>query len=313
MKKLKGPDLKMPELKVPDFLADLYYDLRDRRLLPLVALAVVAIAAVPFLLGGEVEQPTLQPAGAAALGASPEKTSKLTVVEATPGLRDYRKRLRGRSPTDPFLQRYTEPAGGSAAGSLGDASSSSGSSPSGTFSEESITTEVETGGSSNDGGSSNGSDGSPPNNGQTQGVHLFEFVLDVQISHTEATADGGQKMSDPELRHRVRSLTQLPGKKTPVVTSMSINLHTGKVVWLVSNEVQSLDGEFDCVARTPNGTCELLEIEPGFPLELVYGPDKVLYRIKVTNIDTIWAGKAGDQRSSRADFAVPHGTVPSMP
>ena len=42
----------MPELKVPDFLRDLYYDLRDRRLLPLVALVIVAIVAVPFLLGG---------------------------------------------------------------------------------------------------------------------------------------------------------------------------------------------------------------------------------------------------------------------
>ncbi|HEY8816805.1 MAG TPA: hypothetical protein VIP57_17130, partial [Candidatus Dormibacteraeota bacterium] len=111
MKKPKGPELKMPEVKAPDFLADLYYDLRDRRLLPLVALVVVAIAAVPFLLGGEVEQPTLPPPGAVALGSSGEKTSRLTVVEATPGLRDYRKRLRGRSPTDPFLQRYTEPAG----------------------------------------------------------------------------------------------------------------------------------------------------------------------------------------------------------
>jgi hypothetical protein len=316
MKKPKGPELKMPELKAPDFLADLYYDLRDRRLLPLVALVVVAIAAVPFLLGGEVEQPPLPESGAAAFGSPAEKTSKLTVVEATPGLRDYRKRLRGRVATDPFKQRYAEPAGGSAASSPAEGLSES-SSPT---SSESVTTEsstgaeVETGGGSpNGGGSSNGSGGNPPGTSQTQGVRLFEFVLDVQISHTETTADGGQKMGEPEVRQHVRSLTQLPGKKTPVVTSMSINLHTGKVVWLVSNDVQSLKGEFDCVARTPSGTCELLEIEPGFPLELVYGPSKVLYRIKVTNIDTVWAGKAGDQRSSRADFSVPSGTAPSMP
>jgi hypothetical protein len=311
MKKLKGPELKMPELKVPDFLADLYYDLRDRRLLPLVALVVVAIAAVPFLLGGDAEQPTLPAAGTAALGSSPEKTSKLTVVEATPGLRDYRKRLRGRVATDPFVQRYTQPAGGSAGNSPGEGSSSA-------PGEESVTTEgtavevEETGGGSSNGGSSNGPGGSPPGSGQTE-VPLYEFVLDVQISHSEATADGGRQMGDPEVRHHVRSRTQLPGKKTPVVTSMSINLHTGKVAWLVSDDVQSLEGEFDCVARTPNGTCELLEIEPGFPLELAYGPDKVLYRIKVTNIDAVRAGKVGDQSSSRADFSLPGGTVASAP
>ena len=61
----------MPELKAPDFLADLYYDLRDRRLLPLIAVVVVAIVAVPFLLGElRSRQPTLPPTGAAALAAA---------------------------------------------------------------------------------------------------------------------------------------------------------------------------------------------------------------------------------------------------
>jgi hypothetical protein len=315
MKRLKkGPELKMPELKVPAALADLYYDLRDRRLLPLLALVLVAIVAVPFLLGGEVEQPALPAAGAATLGSPTGKTSKLTVVEATPGLRDYRKRLRGRVATDPFKQRYTEPVGASASSSSGGDASSSAGEESLTTESSSTTVEVETGGGSSGGdGSSNGSGGNPPDKGQAQGVRLFEFVLDVQISHTEATADGSQKMSEPEVRHNVHSLTQLPGKKAPVVTSMSVNLHTGKVVWLVSNEVESLDGDFDCVARTPNGTCELLEIEPGFPLELVYGPDEVRYRIKVTDIGTVWAGKAGDRRSSRADFAVPSGSALPAP
>jgi len=319
MKRFKGPELKMPELKVPSFLADLYYDLRDRRLLPLVALVVVATLAVPFLMGSDSEGvPALSAGGTAALESSPEKTSKLTVVEATPGLRDYRKRLRGRVATDPFKQLYTEPAGGSAtSSSAGGSSSSESSSSSSTASgEESVTTEsttveVETGGSSHGGGSSNGSGGSPPSS--AQGARLFEFVLDVQISHTETTPDGGQKMGEPEVRHRVRSLTQLPDKKAPVVTTMGPNLHTGKIVWLVSNDVGSLDGEFKCVARTPTGTCELLEIEPGFPLELVYGPDKVLYRIKVTNIDTVWAGKVGDASGSSGDIAVPTHTALSTP
>ena len=64
----KGPDLKLPSfsslrrskgggegggsgLQAPDFLSDLYYDLRERRLLPVILLVVVAIVAVPFLLG----------------------------------------------------------------------------------------------------------------------------------------------------------------------------------------------------------------------------------------------------------------------
>ncbi len=104
VKRLKGPDLKMPDVKAPAFLADLYYDLRDRRLLPLLALVLVAIVATPFLLGQKSET-TLPPAAEGAISALRETsvppTSKLTVVEAKPGLRDYRKRLKGPHPDRP--------------------------------------------------------------------------------------------------------------------------------------------------------------------------------------------------------------------
>ena len=50
-----GPELKMPDMKVPKGVSDFYQDLRDRRLLPVIALVVVAIVAVPFLLGDSQE------------------------------------------------------------------------------------------------------------------------------------------------------------------------------------------------------------------------------------------------------------------
>jgi hypothetical protein len=306
----KGPELKMPEFKKPDLkvpgpLADFYYDLRDRRLLPVLALVLVAIVATPILLGGKSEPVALPPAASAALEATPEKTSKLTVVEATPGLREYSKRLKDRTPSDPFRQQYTGAPGGGGSSSSGSAEGSS-SSSSTTFSEttESTTVEVETGGGGGSGGgggnggggSGNGSGSgapSPPN----AGVRLFEFVFDVQISHAEPIPDGSQKMSEPQVRKHVKTLTQLPGKKTPVVTIGGYNLHNGKVFLLVSDEVRSLDGEFTCATRPPSGLCELLELEPGFPLELTYGPEKVAYRIKITDVGTVWTGKAGDGRS----------------
>jgi hypothetical protein len=314
----KGPELKMPELKKPDLkvpgrLADFYYDLRDRRLLPVLALVVVAIVATPILLGNKSEPVALPPAASAVLESAPGSTSKLTVVEATPGLREYRKRLKARSPSDPFVPQYTgAPGGGSASASGG--SAEGGSSPSSTtFSEttESTTIEVETGGGGGSGGaggnSGGGSGGGAPN--PQNGVRLFEFVFDVQISHAEPTPDGAQKMSAPLVRKQVKTLTQLPGKKTPVVTIGGYNLHNGKVFLLVSDEVRSLDGEFTCATRPPSGLCELVELEPGFPLELTYGPEKVAYRIKITDVGTVWTGKAGDKgsqaSSSRSRFSGP--------
>ena len=95
----------------------------------------------------------------------------------------------------------------------------------------------------------------------------------------------------------MKTLAQLPGKKLTVATVGGINFHTGKMYFLVADGVHSLGGDFRCVARAPGELCELLEIEAGFPLELTYGPNKVLYRIKVTGVRAVWAGKPGDQRS----------------
>jgi hypothetical protein len=296
MRKLKGPELRMPELKLPAFFANLYYDLRDRRLLPFIALVVVAIAAVPFLLGSKPEsvQPPVEGA-VAGVESTPERTTRLTVVEATPGLRDYRKRLGDRTPTNPFKQRYTSLPGAAQVESVESGSGGGG----GGSSAVTVTEDGATGGAENAPSGGSGSNGA---GGEAQAPRLIEFIIDVQISHEETSADGGQRMSEPEVRRRVPPLVQLPSKKTPVVTTGGVNLRNGKVVFLVSDDVESLDGDFNCMARTPTGICELLEVEPGFPLELVYGPDKVLYRIKVTKIDAVWAGRVGGSRSSRAAF-----------
>lgn len=311
MKRLKkGPELKMPELKTPAFLTDLYNDLRDRRLLPFVALAVVAIAAVPFLLGGKSEEQNAPDTGGGLAALGSEKTSKLTVVEAAPGLRNYRKRLAHRTPTNPFKQRYTGlPASAKVEGTQSSSEGSSSSGGEATVLSETSTTEVtetgSSGGGSSEGGSGSNGGGPPsaaPPKSDSGGLRIFEYVFDLQIVHTETTGDGGRKMSDPEARRHVKTLTQLPGKKVAVATVAGINFHTGKIYFLVAREVHSLGGEFHCVTRATGKLCELLEIEPGFPLELTFGPNKALYRIKVIGIHAVWAGKAGDKRSTRAGF-----------
>lgn len=303
MKRL-GPELKMPDLKglkgmnAPAWLADLYWDMRDRRLLPLVALVVVAIAAVPFLLGSSEEE-ALPPvaedvaAGEAAIGAEP---TQLTVVEAKPGLRDYKKRLKRRSPTDPFVPKYTSLPGSAKVESTVAESD-------GGLGTSTITTETEgsggsTGGSAPSSSGESGGSGGGAADGGTKPPRLIAFVVDVQISRSEETADGGRKMSDPKVHRKVKPFVQLPGKKAPVVTTMGVNLRTATVMFLISDEARSLDGEFDCTARTPDGLCELLEVEPGFPFDVVHGPNNVRYRFKVTKVGAVWDGRVGDKRRS---------------
>jgi hypothetical protein len=312
MKRLKGPELKMPELKAPAFLADLYYDLRDRRLLPLIALVVVAIVATPLLLGQKSET-ELPPAAAGAIAALQEtsgRTSALTVVEAKPGLRDYRKRLRGRKPVDPFRQ-----LGGSAGGGGGSSATSSeslttsstttttesSSATSGSTatspapSESTTTPPAKQGGSGHEGGSDGGAPSTGGNSGGDSAKHpqatLYSFAIDVTIVHSSGSKAGGdKKTSEPETRTRVLPTTSLPGEKKQVVTYMGLSPKTRKPLFLVSTDVTGVFGEGKCVAGS--GSCQLIELEPGFPEVFEYGEDGDRYSIKVTDIEFVVTGHA---------------------
>ena len=291
MKRPKGPQLKKPELKAPDFLVDLYYDLRDRRLLPLIALVLVAIVATPFLLGRQAETtslPVTPPAIQALKDASgSEASATLTVVEAQPGLRDYRKRLRGREPLDPFRSLGKPSLKGARLGKGAGKSSSSKSSftststtvkktktKEGTKTTETTTTTTGSGDGAKQDGKGGGGDakGDGKDGGKTS-----IYTIDVQISI------GGQAgaTAKPSQRLDVEPLTPLPGDETPVVTYLGANPEGNRAVFTVSRDVTSVYGEVKCVAGTD--TCEVLELEPGFPVTFVYGPDQTRYRIKLLN------------------------------
>lgn len=285
MKRLKaGPELKMPDLKVPGFLVDLYWDLRDRRLLPLVGLAIVAIVAVPFLLGGGSESESTP--GVSSLGPAPSpesRSARLSVVQAKPGLRAPGKRLRNDHPTDPFAQRYTSPdlkgaklGGGeeSAAGSTSSTSTST--STTVTKTSSSGTTEVPT-----------ETSGSPAVPGVPH-LTLYAPAIDVKTVRTETKPDGTKQTSDPVIRHRVIPPAALPSEKEQTVTYMGISSKTEAAMLLISDAVTAVFGEAKCLSG--ESVCQLIEVEPGMPMTFVYGPDSVRYKITVLKLEPVVAG-----------------------
>jgi hypothetical protein len=283
MKRLKGPELKMPEMKVPPFLSDLYWDLRDRRLLPLVALAIVAIIAVPILLGGKSgagSSPnalTITPPATATGGSS---SSKLVAVKANPGLRNYHKRLSHRSPTDPFKQRYTAPQVAELAGEEGSSTSSTSTSTS-----TSSTTEGGGGSTTHVGSETSESGGAPP----AGGLRLYTFAADVKIVRSETKPDGTVVHGEPTVRHRVVAPAPLPDEKTSVVAYMGMDKNH-KPLLLVSDAVTGVFGEGKCLSGA--STCQLLEVETGMPVTFVYGEGgNVRYKITVLKVEPVHVGK----------------------
>lgn len=275
MKRL-GPELKKPDMKVPTFVEDIYWDLRERRLLPLVALIAVAIVATPFLLGADSKAPPAASATAAGASAAQlDDGSKLTVVQATPGLRDYRKRLSDRDPNNPFKQRYLAPVtddtklnpetGGSSETTVPVESEDSGGHP--------VTAPSES---------------SPGGSGENPKLRLFAFAIKVSV-----TKSGGKDATSQEkerwVRDRVLPRTPLPGEKAPVVTYMGPSENGQKALLLVSTKVESVFGEIHCVTPTED-ICQLVEVEPGFPVTFVYGGNEVHYTVNVIKIEPVLLG-----------------------
>lgn len=296
-----GPELKMPDLKsvkVPPVLQDLYQDLRDRRLLPLIALILVAIVATPFLLGsGKDMEEEAAPSPSVSLEASAPSAAgdSLTVVQAEPGLRDYHKRLRHRRAKNPFKPHYTGPV---LAGTQLNAPPEPISASSGTTSESSSSVTVESGSNPTSGstpapsgGAPAGSGGGNGGGGETTGsgkLTFYAFAIDVKITKTTTEPDGRKSKPEEIERERVLPPTALPGEKTQVVTYMGISPKTKKPLLLVSEEVESVFGETDCLAG--NGRCQLIEVEPNMPVTFVYGESKARYKIVVQKIYAVPTG-----------------------
>lgn len=319
MKRLKPPQLKRPEFKLPLVLSDLYWDLRDRHLLPLVGLLLVAIIAAPFLLGGGGDSPPVTTAPEVSSGAA-QGSATLAVLPAEPGLREPSKRLAGRRSKDPFKQHYTAPvlkpgavpvseaesattsttttttttgeapAKTSSTGastpsapqpvrSQPSASSESGQSPTGANPGSGAGT-GEHGG--NSAGSGNG-DAVPPG-----GLTYYTFAVDLQITQAKTKPDGSTETGEPRIRKEVQPPTALPGEKAPVITYMGAGSKTHNPLFLISTEVTAVFGEGKCVAGT--STCQLIELEPGFPVTFVYGPNQVRYKVNVIKVVPVITG-----------------------
>ncbi|HEX5609937.1 MAG TPA: hypothetical protein VFX45_07585 [Solirubrobacterales bacterium] len=270
----KGPELKLSELKkikVPGFAEDIYYDLKERHLLPIVALLVIGIIAAPILIGGsggdsgeaEAEAP------AAGISSSAAESAQL-VAKSAPGLRDYRRRLNHLQPKDPFIQKFKEKEKDAGGGSAEGATESS---EGGAGSEEVFPTEP-------GGAETGGEEGAP----DEDGLRYFSFAIDVRI--TGGGQDGPRKST---VRRNLPELTMLPSRDTPAIVYMGSTKDGKKAVMTVSSDVQSIFGDAKCALGSER--CELLVMEEGLPETFVYGGAGRTYKIELLKIHLVESDK----------------------
>ncbi|MDX6602180.1 MAG: hypothetical protein QOF13_1382 [Solirubrobacterales bacterium] len=267
----KGPELKAPDLKVPDFLLDIYYDLRERHLLPLVAILIAALVAVPFLLGGgSSESEPGASEGAIATPSAALPTSKLLVAKSAPGLRDYRRRLANEHAKDPFVQQYSNEGGGESGGAEG--------APGG-GEESSVTVEPSEPSTGTTEGAQPAEEGNgePPEGGQ---LKYYSWAIDVRV--TPVSSGKGKDKPQASVRHDLPDMTMLPSRDVPALTFIGVTKDAKRAVMLVSDKVTGLFGDGICIVGSE--ACQLIALEPGLPETVVYGANSRTYRIELLKL-----------------------------
>lgn len=285
----KGPEIKLSALKVPGPIQDVYYDLKDRHLLPLAVLLLLAIVIVPFALSKSSSGPTtgaaVESPAAATSSATASSSGGVLVAKSAPGLRDYKRRLGHLKSKNPFRQQYQvkEPSEGGSTSSEGGG-------------ETTTTPETET-------STSGGSSGEHSGTG-TSHIVYFSYAIDVRVTSGGAqnSASGGSETKtdkNVQVRHNLPELTKLPNRETPALIYMGSTKDGKKALMLVSSGVSAIFGDALCVLGSTS--CELLALEVGAPETIVYGPSSRTYKIELLKIRLLETSKL-----NRAPLGKPH-------
>jgi hypothetical protein len=304
----KGPEIKLSELKVPDFVYDLYHDLKERHLLPLVVILLVAMVAVPIYLESSKQSSDQEPDAAlpeTATASTAGGEEALVVSRTEPGLREIHRRFKHYRALDPFAEKGAEaaPQEGSEVSSASAESSAaeeppveatviggeSSAAPPVEYSPPaeapSVPVEAPTVPTAPE---SQNSDGSPS---RTRYASNSIDVRIVSVPHSSQANARSKKKQKPkaEVRRNLPELTMLPARATPAVAFMGTSGDGRKALFLVSSDVVSIFGEGSCVIGSQ--TCQLLALEPNLPETFVYGPQEHTYRIELLKISRTLGAK----------------------
>jgi hypothetical protein len=277
----KGPVIKLSDLKMPDFLRDLYYDLRERHLLPLVALLAVAIVAVPIALSQSSGSEGSDEEVAAAIASVGGGQSGILAAKSTPGLREFHRRLDHLHAKDPFRVQSSdegEPPSSGAEENEAAPSESGGSSSSVPLESPppSLTTPSEGGAEPTPG----------PGN-----LTYYSYAVDVRVvsGGTQEGGSGNDSSGQSSVRRNLPELTMLPSRDTPAAIYMGSTKDGKKALMLISSDVQAIFGDSKCVLGSDS--CELLAMEPGVPETFVYGGAGRTFKIELLKIHLVTTDK----------------------
>ena len=253
--------------KLQKFFEDVVYDLRNKGLLPVVILLIVALAAVPILLsrGGSSNSSASPAEPIAATDQASPQTEQAVVAYAPAGIRKYQDRLQGQA-KDPFRPQASPAAAAAAAQASALQSTVTVPTSSGASSSSLTPSTPSTGGSG----------GSGSSGGSTRTLYLYRSVADLSVGDA----------SQPLQRHKhIEAFTPLPSQVAPVMIYLGSSLSGKHAYFSISKSIDPISGDGTC-APSPTD-CTLLALGVGQAEDLTYTPDGHTYRVKINKINLV--------------------------
>lgn len=262
-------------------------DLRERRLLPIIALLVVCLIAVPFLLGGGGEEAVPPPPSATAGEPLPGIETRPVVVATPAELRSYKKRLASFRSRNPFHQNLPKPPPdntgdsgtedpGTGIPGIDTGSSDSGLTPSSPTSPSSPTT-------------------IPPADEGTSGGELITIRIDVKAG----------RAGNLKTIKNVKALDYLPDPQHPVVQYVGGEFNLSGAAFVVSPGIEATDGDGKCSPSPDN--CQFLLMRPGDEQSFIYRAED--YKLRLLEVKRhVKSIDEGDLRE-REPSETPRGSV----
>ena len=237
------------------FLRGLFDDMRQRHLLPVVALLVVALVAVPMLMGKSGEEAPA-PGSAATASVEPPLETDPVVLASEPELRAFKERLDNFQTRNPFNQHVPKVDEAAASNSASDALPTD-SAAAGTTTDPGATDPGSLPPTSDPTDPTNPTDPVDPADpvpvdpGDGGGVTLITTRIDVRFG----------PVGDTKVYRDVKFLDFLPDAKTPVVEYLQSDYDLTNAVFIVSPFVLSSEGDGKCGPSPQN--CQFLQLEVG--------------------------------------------------
>lgn len=280
--------------KPPDFLSDLFSDLRDRGLLPVVGLLVLCLVAVPFLLGGGGDDgagTATTPATTASNGPLPGIETRPVVIASPAELRNYQERLAAFSSRNPFHQDLKK-AKGTGGGTPAAAATATDTVTPATSSSSATSTTPST---STAPPSDTTTTPTTPSTGNPDSSNPVTKLISTRIDVRVGTIGKTKRIDD------VRSLDFLPDPKHPVVEYLRGDFDLTSAAFVVSSAVTETEGDGTC-APSP-AACEFLMLDVGQEQTFQYNGER--YRLKLiavtrheSALDETKGGGSGNGRDS---------------